>query len=180
MGSEGRIRVSRVVGQDTDILTLAEAKNYLRVTVDTADDDLITSMISAAREIAENYLSRDLISKEIVQTEIESTGVIPLFRSPITSVSSVTVEGQAQTVNIGYSLRGSTDNPVVYLVDNISYDGQTPDGRFTNVVITYTTAGFTNEAIKQGVLSILQGLYEGTGAGMMYKQILAPYKIMFV
>ena len=177
--AESRIRVVRTIGT-TEPVTLAEAKNYLRITVDTADDALITSQISAAREIAEQYLSRDLLSKEIEQTHIISNdGIIHLYRSPITSVDSVVVDGTTETLDEGYELRGANDNQVVFLTTAQAFSDDEPVGPYRNVVVTYTTTGFTNEIVKQGVLAILQCLYDQK-MNYEWKKILAPYKILFV
>ncbi len=51
-----------IAGPGTEPLTLAEAKAHLRVT-HTADDDLITSLIVAAREAAEHETGRSLVTQ---------------------------------------------------------------------------------------------------------------------
>lgn len=69
-------------------ITLSEAKNHLRVTT-TDEDSLITSLISAAREIAESTLNRALVT----QTWTLKIGAFPeslqLPRPPLVSVTSI-------------------------------------------------------------------------------------------
>lgn len=73
-------------------LTLTEAKTHLRVSGST-EDALITSLISAAREMAEAYTSRQFITATYTM-KIEDfpvgEGPISLPRTPLGSVSSVT------------------------------------------------------------------------------------------
>lgn len=51
-----------------DPVSLAEAKNFLRVDDIDDDDDLITGLISAATEACENYTRRSFISKGFLMT----------------------------------------------------------------------------------------------------------------
>ena len=55
-----QIKINSETG--SEIVSLTEMKNYLRV--DHAfDNTLITDMITQARQIIENYLSRDIVAK---------------------------------------------------------------------------------------------------------------------
>lgn len=69
-------------------LTLAEAKEFLRVDHDD-EDTFITTLIQAARESAENYTGRALIDQSWTMTakSIPSTG-LKLLPSPIGSITS--------------------------------------------------------------------------------------------
>jgi len=53
----------RLTNPTAEPLTLEEAKAHLRVEVD-ADDDLITALISAARQHAENYCNRSFATAQ--------------------------------------------------------------------------------------------------------------------
>ena len=89
--SEGRL--VRTITSTTEPVTLAEVKNRARVTVNTADDALLTGLITSAREMCETYLSRDILPSRYVQTEIRGSGRIDLFNAPISSIQSVVVDG---------------------------------------------------------------------------------------
>jgi len=84
-------------------ITLAEAKLHLRVeTGATADDSLITSMITVARQYAENYTRRAFVKRtlELTLPAIPSGGVFCLPFPPLVSVSwikYVDVDGVLQT-----------------------------------------------------------------------------------
>ena len=168
----GQTRIVRELGS-VEPVTLAEAKIYLGVT-NTVRDTQITSQITTARSIIEGYLSRDVISKSVEQTWITSDGVLYLYGAPITSVDTVTVDEVVLTLGTGYSLRGAENDPVVYLTDASSFNGETV-GSYQNVVVTYTTAGLTNASIKQAVLALLRCLYDGDETDA-WKKILAPHR----
>ena len=181
MNQTGDLRLIREVAGQTEPVTLAEAKTYLGVT-NTAEDTLITSQIAAARQIAEAFLSRDIVSKEYALTFIETrTGVLHLYNAPITSVTSVVIDGEAQVEDTGYELRGSTDDPVIYLTDTLTvFNTEEGIGPFNNVVISYTTTGLNNLVIQEGIKSILSDLYNQGMVSSMYKTILAPYRKLHI
>ncbi len=84
-------------------LTLAEAKLHLRVD-HTLDDDLITALITVAREYAENYTRRAFIQQTLEYTThcFPAGGVFELPRPPLQSVTSIKyidVDGVLQTVD---------------------------------------------------------------------------------
>lgn len=167
----GDVKIVSVTG--TEPVTLAEVKNRLRITVDTADDALLTSQITAAREIAEAYLMRDIVAKERVQfikQDIAQTGEFELYYAPIAAVATVKIEGVAQTENEGFELIGLSDNPCVKLNNPFARE----------IEITYSTIGLNNGIIKQGILAIIESLYECGEAGMGYRSILAPLKKIWI
>lgn len=70
-------------------VTLAETKLHLRVTT-SADDDQITALITTARELVEQSLSRALISQTlelVLDSWPGSTIILP--RPPLVSVTSI-------------------------------------------------------------------------------------------
>lgn len=70
-------------------VTLTEAKLHLKVD-DTTEDTLITALIQAAREHAENYTGRAFIEQswELVMDEFDEEIELPI--APATSVTSIT------------------------------------------------------------------------------------------
>lgn len=63
MRDPGRYQLERVAGPAVEPLTVAEAKRYLRVEDDFADDDdLIADLIAAARELCETRTDRTFLA----------------------------------------------------------------------------------------------------------------------
>lgn len=92
---------SLVNGSATDEpITLAEAKLHLKVDV-TDDDDLITALISAAREWCENYTRRSYCDRTLTLRMDHFPTGIKLPRGPVLSVTSITyidTDGNSQTL----------------------------------------------------------------------------------
>jgi len=92
----------QVTSPASEPLSVTEAKAHLRVD-HTSDDDLITSLISAARHHAEAFLNRALITQawERVLDRFPCSSDRPIeLRAPLQSVTSVTYtdsDGQSQT-----------------------------------------------------------------------------------
>src|SRR5688572_20895804 len=92
----------------TEPLNLMEAKLYLHVDGD-AENGMILDCISAAREAAEEYLCKSLVTQEWTLTyENYAPGCVPLPRGPVQSVVTVKTRDRtgAETV---------MDNQLYYL-----------------------------------------------------------------
>ena len=156
---------SRVVSviDDTDIVTLAEAKNYIRIN-HNEDDALITNAITQATLMAEVYTYSDIKPKQREMSLSYVNQSFNLFNAPIESIDSVTIDG-VETTN--YEIDG-IDNPTLKL-------DVLPSRK---VLVTYTTKGISDVGIKQGILSAIAYLYYGRDSKMnsSYKVWLAPYK----
>jgi hypothetical protein len=129
----------------SEIITLSEAKDYIRV--DTTDDDtLITSIIKQARIYAENYMSRDIVAKDrsVYLPYVAKRFLLPF--SPIASITSVTVDGSATTA---YETFG--------LLDDIISLNSLPS---ENVKVRYVTEGLNDELIKGAVLQLVATFYD--------------------
>ena len=162
-----------------DVVTLAQARTYLGVT-NTAEDTLITAQINAAITAAEAYLSRDIVAKQYSLTwPTSDNGVLHLYKSPIASVDSVVVDGSTLATT-AYETRGATDNPIIYLQDIASFDGDEPLGPWTDVVVTFTTTGLQDDLIREGIKSILSDLYNKGTIGMDCYSILSSHKLMYI
>ena len=149
----------------TELVSLADAKNYLRV--DNSDDDtLIENMIIQARIMAETYTRSDIAPKTREQFLVTAEGDFNLYYAPIATVNSVMVDGVENTT---YETLGLS-NPFIRLDGN---------GMAKNVLVNYTTSGRTEVGLKQGILCTIAYLYYGRDAKMStnYKPFLAPYKI---
>ena len=92
-----QIRVNSLIG--TELITIDDVKLYAKIDT-SVDDSLITNMISQARIWCENYISRDIISKNRTYYMDETNGMFDLPFAPVASVSSVTSEDVAAPYSI--------------------------------------------------------------------------------
>lgn len=159
---ERTLREVSTVAGSSEPVTLAEAKNWLRVD-NNEDDTRITSLITTARRRAEAFLERDIVAKnrEGYWTFVNEDINLPYT---VDSVTSVTFEGVAQTVDEGYEVLGS-NNSIIRIIN----------GRADDVVIQYTTPSFTGDFVKNGVLMIIEEMYHQVETG--WKRTLYPFKL---
>ncbi len=178
----------------TEPVTLAEAKAHLRVT--TVDDDtLITALIVAARQTAENMTDRALIT----QTWEKSLDVFPeAIELPKPRIQSITSVKYIDTAGVEQTLAGTE-----YLLDAASepgwvtpaYDKAWPETRAVpNAVKVRYVAGYGATAadvpqiIRHAILLIIGELYErrenaivGVVIGVVpfsAMALLSPYRIV--
>lgn len=150
---------------NTDIVSLSEVKNYLRVT-NTQDDTEIQDMIDNSIDAIERYLEQDILAKDRRMYLASVDDAFQLYYAPITTVTEVTVDGRELTSN-DYELNGIED-PLVDLM-----------GRSEKVNIRYNTKGITDlSKLKQGIKARVAWLYFGRSAEMStnWKAFLSPYK----
>ncbi len=143
------------------LVTLPQAKNYLRVD-DSADDESIMRLIEAATKTAEDHAGKTFVQKEVTENRVgNGDRLLSLHWQPIVSVTSVELDGVAQTkdvdyielLDMGWLKRGS---------------GWTKDKA---IVVVYTAGyGVTRAAtqvlipdVVTAVLLILADLYENRG-----------------
>jgi uncharacterized phiE125 gp8 family phage protein len=103
----------KVITPPTEPVTLADARLQCRVT-DTAEDSLITSYITAARQYCEHYTQRAIGSQtlELALDEFPD-GAIELPMSPATSITSLKYINEA---GVETTLSGSA-----YTLDDYSH-----------------------------------------------------------
>jgi len=153
------------------IITLDEAKNYLRV--DSADDNaLITSLIESAEDLVEKFTWRTLLTKtfELVYDSVGESIEIP--KSPLQEVTKIEVISDAGTKT---EVSSST-----YVVDITGSRGRVmlksgcvwPSHRgFASFIIT-AKAGYGDlaasvpAALKQAILAALAALYSVRGGAV--------------
>jgi len=148
-------------------VTLAEAKLHCRV--DTNDDDaLITSLITAATEMAEQQTGRALMVQTWELTLDAFPEAFELTRVPVQSIASIKhydPSGVQQTLGAGlYSLDSADDAGFAYVVP--AYAGAWPDSRDQiNAVSVQFVSGYANaaavpEGIKQWIKLMVSTMYE--------------------
>ena len=167
-----QIKINSEIG--SELLTVQNVKDYVRIDT-SADDTLIGQMIIQARIWCENYISRDIVSKNRTYYLDTTNGLFDLPFAPVSSISSLTIEDVAA----GYTVLG-LDN------ETIELDG----GEAENVKVTYITSGLDNGLIKQAMLQLISTYYDNradfkTGTIVSeiptnVKAILSSYKSMFV
>ncbi|MEZ4714304.1 MAG: head-tail connector protein [Caldilineaceae bacterium] len=147
---------------------LSEAKLHLRVD-DTADDDLITALIVAARQRFEAVTWRSLITQTLVM-KLDSWPCgqcIELPRPPLVSVSSVQYtddDGVTATFASSNYLVSTAGHPGAIVLKN-SADWPTTtlqavDGISVTYVAGYGDAADVPQIIKQAILMMVGHWYE--------------------
>jgi hypothetical protein len=169
-----QIKINTTLG--SEIITASEVKNYVRIDT-AADDALIATMITQARIWAENFISRDIVSKNrtyyIDQTD---TGLFDLPFSPVASISQITINN---IITTNYEILG-LDNETIEL----------DQGSADRVKITYITSGLNDSLLKQALLQLVSTYYDNRADFIEsqsvseipsnVKVVLSSYKTMFL
>lgn len=150
------------------VVTLEEAKNYLRV--DSADDDnLITALIEVAEDLVEKFTWQTLLIKSFELIYDEAGESIEIPKSPLVEVTKIEVIDDEGTKTLV--------DPSIYMVDLTGMRGRIylkkgctwPSHRgFASFIIT-VKAGYGSVpeevpmALRQAALSALSILYENRG-----------------
>lgn len=156
-------------------VTLNEAKAHLRVDHNN-EDALVTSLIKAAREYAEMFTNRALISQvwEMTLDYFPACNVIELPKPPLQSVSSITyvdTNGDTQTWN---SSNYQSDNTTVFGRITPAYGVEWPSTQsVVNAVTIRFLAGYGDDvtevpqSIRQGILMVISDLYDGRQSSVL-------------
>ncbi len=151
----------------TEIWTVSEVKNYLKIDT-SADDTLISVLIQSARQVAESYLNQALITQTITEKlDRLNNPTIYLSVSPVIAVSSFQYADSNNTTQTF-----SADN---YIVDTFTKPARlalgfsktwpTLYGNINDVTITYT-AGYSSQPsgvpyqIRQAILMMIADSYD--------------------
>lgn len=172
-------------------ITLEEAKQHMRV--DGNDDDsLISALITAARQRAEEYTKRAFITQSWELALDSVSGKVYLPRPPIQAINGVTLDGEIVSAE-NYSLIGQD---VFY--SRIPFRAINP----ASLVIRYTSGYGSNatdvpQAIRQAILMLVAHMYEaregeapqveyevqaraGADIPPMVASLLRPYRVMML
>ena len=152
----------------TEPVSTSEAKSHLRVDT-TADDTLIGTLITAARQHVENHLRRALITQtwELVMDAFPAGDVIRLPRPPLVSVTSIKytdVAGSESTFSsAAYVVDTDSTKGRVVLKSGESWPSDTlaaANGVRVRYVAGYGAASAVPHPIRQAVLLLIGTLYE--------------------
>jgi uncharacterized phiE125 gp8 family phage protein len=169
-----QIKINATLG--SEIITTTEVKNYVRIDT-TADDALIATMITQARIWAENFISRDIVSKNrTYYIDRTDTGLFDLPFSPVASISQITINN---IITTNYEILG-LDNETIEL----------DQGSADRVKITYITSGLNDSLLKQALLQLVSTYYDNRADFIEsqsvseipsnVKVVLSSYKTMFL
>lgn len=163
MAENQKRALTRSVAPATEPLSLAEAKLYLRV--DGGEEDaVITDMIVAVREAAEEYLCKSLISQSwcLSYAHYVSASVV-LPKGPVQEVTQVMTRDRAGNETV--------INPALYhlfgQVDELHFESAVLGHRVEIVCVAgYGDAEDVPASVKQGMLLHLAALYEDRLGGL--------------
>jgi uncharacterized phiE125 gp8 family phage protein len=158
-------------------ITLAEAKLYLKVD-HAADDLLISELIQAVRQSAENYTGKSTVTQQwrLISHFLAGEG-IRLPMGPVQSVQSVTVihsDGSSEEI---------TASAYVLMNDRQTlHFSSCPPHEKLEIIYTagYGAAEDVPVSIRQGMLAQLAMLYDergqGTGLPEVARALYQPYR----
>lgn len=144
----------QVVPPATEPVTLQEVKLHLRVDV-AEDDDLISAIITAARERIEAYTRRSIIT-QTWELLVGGTGpYLSLPRPPVQRIESITADGELVSPSRYQLLRDD------FLVMTTPVDATSPGGVVIRYVAGYGDApASVPQAIRQAILMLVAHMYE--------------------
>ncbi len=145
--------------ESAEPITLEEAKSWGKIDQD-ADDDIITELIVAAREICEGYVCIGFVNRDIVVPINNSNGGFYLPYGPVISGPSA-VDAQGNDKTVTYNV-GQLQEPLGYSV--VTYNAGYGVGLLPKRLKT---------ALKAQVLFMEQNRGEGT-------ETLSPIAKMFL
>jgi hypothetical protein len=167
-----QIKINSTTG--SEIISNSDVKLFSRIDT-SADNALISDMIVEARIYAENLISSDIVAKNRTLYVSEVLDRLELPFSPISSVSSITVNGTSATFT-------------AYGIDSQFVELDSLPAK--EVKITYITAGQSDGLLKQALLQIVSTYYDNraefkTGTIVTEiptdaRKILSGYKRTFI
>lgn len=160
-----------------DLTTLADVRAFLGVT-GSADDALITRMISEHSQAMQNYVNRQLTSQQYSEALDGYGGNVLLLKNyPITAISSLAVNGRPIPAASGYSDPG-------YRFRNyeVVLNGDCFDRGVMNVEIDYTAGYETVPADLAGacIKWVANSYREKDRLGQASKQLNGAETVSFI
>ena len=159
----------KTIQPTSEPVTLAEAQLHLRLDTDGSppshpDDALVQTLISAARENAEQYTSTTIAQATYMLKSTVTDGEINLQTYPVTSIASVTYEdaaGDVQTVSADQYSIDNFNRPARLVFDS--------DAISSEMTVTFTAGATDNDdpnpfpcpaGVKAAILLMVGNWYE--------------------
>jgi uncharacterized phiE125 gp8 family phage protein len=156
-------------GEITEPVTLVEAKDFCKVDIGT-DDNLIISLITAARQQCEAYTGVGFVVHDAVAILNNTNGDIYIPYGPLIAINQVTDQaGNILVLDTSYTVIGNAFKRLA-----------TP--RTKNITIDYST-GYSDlpNILKTALLNQIYYLYDNRSIGVddvspIAKNLLNPYR----
>ncbi|MBV9548273.1 MAG: phage head-tail connector protein [Alphaproteobacteria bacterium] len=168
----------------TKPVTLAEAKAWLRVESGADEDDLIASLIPAARARAEAHTGRAFVTQHWTLWRDHAASCIAIPLPPLQDVSSVTVYAPDDGATVLSSGDYTVDMPGSrLLLKTMPFNLRPINAVAIAFTAGYGDAGDVPSPISQAILQIISTLYEHRGGDVVPTPdnalaLLAPYRVM--
>lgn len=137
------MQVEIITDLETEVITVAEMRDYLRITT-TAEDTLISSLITSARMRLEKYSNLSFGAKTI---QVYWDEVWDWKELPYQPKADITSVKDKDDVVLVYEERGT---PFVQFKTSCS----------NGVIVLYDVEGIVNEAIKEAIKKEVSTAYE--------------------
>ena len=137
-----QVKINSTTG--SEIVTSADLKLFAKIDT-TADDAIIARQITQARIWCENYISRDIVSKNRTYYIPETNGLFDLPFGPVSSITSV----KSNDVDVEYSVLG-LDN------ESIELDG----GPSEKIKVVYVTSGLNDSLLVSAIMQLVSTYYD--------------------
>jgi uncharacterized phiE125 gp8 family phage protein len=163
--------LKHVSGPSADPITLADAKLHLQVD-HSADDALITRLITVAREHCEAFTGRVLGTQTFAQTQEDFSLWCPIFAAPLVSVESITyVDGNGVTQTWNAAEYRVIKRANAYGSIEPAYGFAYPAVRCQSdaVVISFTAGEAASASLIAGMLLLIGHLYANREAVVIDK-----------
>ena len=171
-------------------VSLSEAKLWLKVDF-SADDDLITALIQAAREMVENYTNRKLMPQTVTErfNSFPSENIV-LSAAPLASVTSINYTDEDGAPQVLNSSKYIVQDYALPAQISVAYSETWPTTRdeanAVNVVyvVGYADADSVPQALKNAIKMTLAYMYENRTDKVkklptQVEYICWPYRIVF-
>jgi uncharacterized phiE125 gp8 family phage protein len=181
-----------LTGPAAEPLTLADAKNFLRVEHD-ADDDLISALITAARIHVEAETHRALMTQtwRLVLDRWPTTGRIDVRPAPLRTLTAARVydsAGSAHAVDLEAFIVDTASALLAFATWSLTQPGRAIAGIELDVSVGFGDADDVPEPLRQAVRFLVAHWYEnrrisGSGgeAAMLpatVAALIAPYRML--
>ncbi|MDX2211051.1 MAG: hypothetical protein SFV20_11940 [Sphingopyxis sp.] len=146
-------------------VSLAEAREWLRLGPNT-EDGVVTALIRSAANLCELATGQMLVVREVAEERPVADGWIRLRRQPVRSVVDVTLQPETGLPVVlareAWEMRAEDDGAVAVRV--------LEPGAAESVIVRYQAglavdAGALPDALKQGMLRMIQHLYAARDGG---------------